>query len=79
MTSRPALGSHPSASPTVTAPPTVGDDSFAQVCARTLKSPVIVTDIGDGALLVEPLHFHRVCRFRGQAFVSKSYHGGHNA
>lgn len=52
-------------------PPTVGDDTFSQACARILKSPVIVTDIGDGALLVEPLHFHRlVASGRGLVKIS---------
>lgn len=32
-----------------------------------------VTDIGDGALLVEPLHFHPVIRRRGRNVVRKSH------
>lgn len=54
-----------------TPPRTVGRDTFSQACARALKQPVIVTDIGDGALLVEPLHFHRVVRRAGREAISK--------
>lgn len=45
-------------------PSSVSRDTFSQACARALNSPVIVTDIGDGALLVE------------RKVVSKSHHHG---
>lgn len=54
-------------------PPLFGRDTLSQACARALNSPVCVTDIGDGALLVEPLHFHRVLRRRGLDVVCKSH------
>ena len=54
-------------------PPPVSRDTLSQACCRALNSPVIVTDIGDGALLVEPLHFHRVVRRGGSDFVCKSH------
>lgn len=71
------FASPPAKLPADTCPPpgTVSRDTFSQACARSLNSPVIVTDIGDGALLVEPLHFHRVLRrgVEGQVVVAK-YH-----
>lgn len=57
--------------PTGNTPPHAGRDTLSQACARALNSPVCVTDIGDGALLVEPLHFHRVVRRKGADVVSK--------
>lgn len=54
----------------------VSRDTFSQACARALNSPVIVTDIGDGALLVEPLRFHPVIRRGGRNVVRKSHHHG---
>lgn len=57
-------------------PPHAGRDTLSQACARSLNSPVIVTDIGDGALLVEPLHFHPVIRRHGRNVVRKSHHHG---
>lgn len=54
----------------------VSRDTFPQACARNLNSPVIVTDIGDGALLVEPLRFHPVIRRHGRNVVRKSHHHG---
>jgi hypothetical protein len=72
-------GSPSEQSPAAT-PFAAGGDTFCQCCARHLNAPVIVTDIGDGALLVEPLHFHRVVRRSGRNVVSsKSHaHGGLN-
>lgn len=62
-------------------PPEVGGsnpiaDTFSQACARSLNAPVLVTDIGDGALLVEPLRFHPVIRRHGRIVVRKSHHHG---
>ncbi len=54
-------------------PPPVRD-SISQACARALNAPVLVTDIGDGALLVEPLHFHRVVHRQGRKVVAKLFH-----
>lgn len=63
-----------SASPD-TPPQRAGRDTFSQACARSLKSPVIVTTLCDGGFLVEPLHFHRVVvRGRaGRAVVAKNH------
>lgn len=66
----------PASVPADLSPSSVSRDTFSQACARALNSPVIVTDIGDGALLVEPLHFHRVIGRRGRKVVSKSHHHG---
>lgn len=52
-------------------PPLFGRDTLSQACARALSEPVLVTDIGDGALLVEPLHFHRVYRAADGVKVSR--------
>ena len=56
-----------------TPPHGAGRDTLSQATARALNSPVIVTDIGDGAQIVEPLHFHRVVRRGGFDVVSKSH------
>lgn len=55
-------------------PPLVGGDTLSKACARALNAPVIVTDIGDGALLVEPLRFHPVVRSKSGVKVCKHFH-----
>jgi hypothetical protein len=65
-------GSPSEQSPAAT-PFAAGGDTFCQCCARHLNAPAIVTDIGDGALLVEPLHFHAVVGRSGRKVVSQSH------
>lgn len=47
--------------------------NLSQASARALSAPVLVTDIGDGAFLVEPLAFYPIAYPNGDAVVSKSY------
>ena len=58
-------------------PPMVGGSNNSAVAiARALNQPVRVVQIDEEegrALLVEPLHFHRVVRRRGLDVVCKSH------
>lgn len=46
-------------------PHALSRDTFAQVCARRAKAPVLVTQIGDHAALVQRLRFLRFDRDSG--------------
>jgi len=78
----PLAGPETASAPLVNPPPTSGD-SPSQAIARALNQPVRVYAIDEEegrALLVEPLHFHRVMRRHGRDVVCKSHvHGGIDA
>jgi hypothetical protein len=69
-------GRHSSSVPADLSPSSVSRGTLSQAIARALNQPVRVVEIDEEegvALLVEPLHFHRVKRREGRDVVCKSH------